>query len=386
MAGDRTSASARTNRADGLVDLYERAGYLRVEPAVLQPADDFLELAGEELRRSLFITSDARGRELCLRPDLTIPVCREHLEKAAPGRPAAYCYLGPVFRDRGDGSAELLQAGIELLGRADREAADAECLALALDSVRQYGAADPEIRMGDVGLFAALVGALDLPPAWQRRLIKDFNRAGTLEADLATLKLARGAGAEHAGVLAALAGSDPAAARALVADLLSIAGIKAVGGRTVAEIAERFLEQAELGAATRLPAETSAVLERYLAIVGDPDEASAALRTLASDAALDLTAPLDAFEQRTGFLAAGGVDTTGVRFATAFGRTLDYYSGMVFELHAKKKGRAREEIPGPLAAGGRYDRLLTLLGSADPVPAVGFAVWIERLEQAGGRP
>ncbi len=123
--------------------------------------------------------------------------------------------------------------------------------------MRQYGAADPEIRMGDVGLFAALVAALDLPPAWQRRLIKDFNRAGTLEADLATLKLARGAGAEHAGVLAALAGSDPAAARALVTDLLSIAGIKAVGGRTVAEIAERFLEQAELGAATRLPAETT---------------------------------------------------------------------------------------------------------------------------------
>ena len=187
-------------------------------------------------------------------------------------------------------------------------------------------------------------------------------------------------------MLAALAGSDPAAARALVADLLSIAGIKAVGGRTVAEIAERFLEQAELGAATRLPAETMAVLERYLAIVGDPDEASAALRTLASDAALDLSAPLDAFEQRSGFLAAGGVDVTGIRFATAFGRTLDYYSGMVFEIHAKKKGRAREEMLGPLAAGGRYDRLLTLLGSADPVPAVGFAVWIERLEQAGGRP
>ena len=88
----------------------------------------------------------------------------------------------------------------------------------------------------------------------------------------------------------------------------------------------------------------------------------------------------------TGFLAAGGVDTTAIRFATAFGRTLDYYSGMVFELHAKKKSRAREQAPGPLAAGGRYDRLLTLLGSANPVPAVGFAVWIERLEQAGGRP
>ena len=47
--------------------------------------------------------------------------------------------------------------------------------------------------------------------------------------------------------------SDPKAAHALVTDLLSIAGITTVGGRTVGEIAERFLEQAALGAATTLP-------------------------------------------------------------------------------------------------------------------------------------
>ena len=49
-------------------------------------------------------------------------------------------------------------------------------------------------------------------------------------------------------MLAALAGSDPKAAHHLVTDLLSIAGIAAVGGRSVDEIAERFLEQAALGA------------------------------------------------------------------------------------------------------------------------------------------
>ena len=53
---------------------------------------------------------------------------------------------------------------------------------------------------------------------------------------------------EYQGVLAALAGSDPKAAHALVTDLLSIAGISAVGGRSVAEIADRFLEQAAFGA------------------------------------------------------------------------------------------------------------------------------------------
>ena len=122
----------------------------------------------------------------------------------------------------------------------------------------------PEIRIGDVGLFAAFVAALDLAPAWKRRLVKDFNRKWSLAHDLDQLALTPTNGApEYRGVLAALAGSDPKAAHHLVTDLLSIAGIAAVGGRSVAEIAERFLEQAALGAGTRLPRETRA-LDRAL--------------------------------------------------------------------------------------------------------------------------
>ena len=184
---------------------------------------------------------------------------------------------------------------------------------------------------------------------------------------------------EHQGVLAALAGSDPKAARALVTDLLSIAGITAVGGRSVAEIAERFLEQAALGAATTLPKETRALIERFLAVTGDPDQAAAELRTLAADAKLGLDAALDLLESRTGFLAARGVEVGGIRFSTAFGRGLDYYTGCVFELH---DGSSAPN--GPLVAGGRYDELLTRLGAKTPIPAVGFAVWIERATTSGG--
>jgi ATP phosphoribosyltransferase regulatory subunit len=369
---------ARNGRATGLVDLYERAGYVRVEPPVLQPADVFIELSGEALRHRMFLTENAGGEELCLRPDLTIPVCLAHIANKA-ALPASYCYLGPVFRDRGGGSGEYLQAGIESLGRQDREAADAECVALGLESAKHYGCAAPSIRMGDVSLFSALIAALDLPTVWQRRLMKDFNRTGTLAADLSELKRGPKSGSDQAGVLAALQGSDPAAARAFVTDLLSIAGISAVGGRTVTEIAERFLEQASLGATSGLARETTTVLERYLEIEGDPDEALSALRSLAAEAKLDLSAALDAFERRTGFIAAGGVDVHSIRFATAFGRPLDYYTGMVFEM-----GDARGRVKWPIVAGGRYDMLLTTLGAPEPAPAVGFAAWISELEVAGG--
>jgi ATP phosphoribosyltransferase regulatory subunit len=361
-------------RAEALVAAYERAGYRRVAPAILQPAEPFLDLSGEDIRRRMYLTSDPEGRELCLRPDLTIPVSCDYLASAQAGTPQGFCYLGPVFRNRGAASAEFLQAGIESFGREDKAAADAEMLALGLDAVAHYGVEAPLIRMGDVALFAALIAALDLAPAWKRRLIKDFNRKSSLAHDLDELTLtAANARPEYQGVLAALAGSDPKAARALVADLLSIAGISTVGGRTVGEIAERFLEQSALGVGGTLPTEARALIEKFLSIGGDPDEAAAELRALSADMNMTLGPALDQFESRIGFLAARGVDVARIQFSTAFGRGFDYYTGFVFELHDASGAN------GPLIAGGRYDGLLTRLGAKAPIPAVGFAVWVERL-------
>jgi ATP phosphoribosyltransferase regulatory subunit len=369
-------------RAQALVASYARAGYTQTEPPVLQPAEPFLDLSGEDIRRRMFLTSDPDGRELCLRPDLTIPVSRAYLASPQAGKPSGFCYLGAVFRHREGAPAEFLQAGIESFGRADKAAADAEMLALGLETTSQYGVGTPEIRIGDVGLFAAFIAALDLAPAWKRRLIKDFNRKTSLKHDLDQLTLAAANGSkEYQGVLAALAGSDRNAAHHLVTDLLSIAGIAAVGGRSVAEIADRFLEQSALNAPTRLPRETRALIERFLSVEGDPDEAAGELHALSADAKISLSPALDLFETRTGFLAARGVDVKKIRFATAMTSGWDYYSGLLFKLY-----EPGGSVDNPLVAGGRYDDLLTRLGSPAAIPAVGFSVWIDRLEAAGDKP
>ena len=372
----QTPSSQPDALAEALVAAYERAGYRRVGPAILQPAEPFLDLSGEDIRRRMYLTTAPGGAEFCLRPDLTIPVSRDYLASALAGKPAGFCYLGPVFRHRSDSAAEFLQAGIESFGRPDKAAADAEMLSLGLDATAGYGLAAPDIRTGDVALFAALVAGLELPPAWKRRLIKDFNRKTNLAQDLDRLVLGgHNARPEYQGVLAALAGADPKGAHALVTDLLSIAGINAVGGRSVAEIADRFLEQSALGASAKLPREVRALIERFLGVQGDPDEALAALRALSLEVNMTavLAPALDLFESRNGFLAARGIDLKRVRFSTGFGRGFDYYTGFVFELTDPAR------TGDPLVAGGRYDGLLTRLGAPEPIAAVGFAVWIERL-------
>jgi ATP phosphoribosyltransferase regulatory subunit len=371
--------------ADTLLLSFAQAGYALAEPPVLQPAEPFLDLSGEDIRKSLYLTTDATGEELCLRPDLTIPVARAYLASSKAGKAAGFSYLGPVFRYRGGAPSEFLQAGIESFGRQDRPAADAEMLALALEAARAFGVNEVEIRTGDVALFTTLIDALGLYPVWRRRLIKDFNRKISLEQDIEQLTVADSATRnEYEGVLAALAGSDRKAALALVTDLMSIAGASNVGGRTVAEIADRFLEQSTLKAGA-LPRDALQIIKRFLAISGDPRDAITQLRSLAADAKLNIDAAIDALESRVGFMAARGIDVAQTRFSTSFGRGLDYYTGFEFELHARDNGIE------PLVAGGRYDGLLTQLGAATPIPAVGFSVWVEALARiaqptASGRP
>jgi ATP phosphoribosyltransferase regulatory subunit len=366
----RTAAAAAL--ADTLLAHFAAAGYPRCEPPILQPASVFLDLSGEDIRHRLFLASDASGAEHCLRPEFTIPISRAYLASDHAGRPVGYSYCGPIFRYRPNASGEFAQAGLENFGRKDRAAADAEVLTLALEAAAVAGHDALAVRIGDAGLFAALLAALDLPAVWSRRIARGHAKGLALDAILAGPS--NGSATDHSGVLAALAGADKRGARALVEDVLSIAGISSVGGRTAAEIAERFLEQASAQSGEGIPSDARALLQRYLRISGNPDEASAELRRLADDAQINFTQTLDEFDARLGFVAARGIDLASVTFSAEFARNLDYYTGFVFE--ARHQGRSGDH---PVIGGGRYDRLLRLLGAANDIPAVGAAIWLDRL-------
>lgn len=175
-------------------------------------------------------------------------------------------------------------------------------------------------------------------------------------------------------MLAALESADHAGAKALVEDLLAIAGIDAVGGRTVGEIADRFLEQAALRSGEPIAADKREILASYLAVSGDPDAAAERLRHLAGDAGLDLGQALDAFEMRNGFIAARGVAIEETVFSAAFVRDFNYYTGFVFEARDPMRPEAK-----PALGGGRYDGLARRLGASEDIPAVGAAITIDRL-------
>jgi ATP phosphoribosyltransferase regulatory subunit len=356
---------------DSLLELFRRHGSILVDTPILQPASLFLELSGESIRRRLFVTQDGEGGEFCLRPEHTIPVCVEHVRS---GRIAGeYCYLGPVFRQRSGEASEFAQAGIESIGREDTVAADAEVFAVAMQALTLYGGSY-EITVGDMGILDALLDALSIDASARRRLVRQLASGRAVEAALA--EEPRPASSDYAGLLAAIEGQDPRAAKAFVEDVISIAGISAVGGRSAAEIAERFLSRASnrsggIGAGAR------DVLHGYLSIRGDMAFAAQAIRQVASDAGLDLADAIARFEARTGEMERRGVVLDEVRFAAGSVRNMDYYTGFTFEV------RERTQPPGRFViSGGRYDRLLEQLGAGRPSPAVGCAFWLDRLAGA----
>jgi ATP phosphoribosyltransferase regulatory subunit len=351
-----------------LRQLLAEAGYEFVEPPIVHEARIFVELAGEDLRRRLFLTSAPDGTELALRPDYTIPVCSAHLASGTARRRADYAYLGPVFRQRPGETGEFFQAGVESLGRTDRERADADVLALALKSAELLGIKRPKVRIGDQALFAATLDALEVQGPWRRRFDRTFGDPGRLSAMIAKASAAKKRPPPI----------SRTAARRKAERLLVESGLGTIGSRTGKEIAERLMEKYELTSGIGKRAQKA--LSRFLAVEGAPSEALKQLRKLARSEKLDIMPALDRFEKRIDAFDKAGVDVAALSFAADFGRRLDYYTGFVFEIHDPRRRDGRQVV-----GGGRYDRLLSLIPGTGgkpygrAIPAVGFAIWLDRI-------
>src|SRR5262245_22951937 len=366
--------------AQRLMAAFARAGYERIAPAVIQPAGLFLDVVGEALRARTYVFTDPDGEELCLRPDLTVPTCRLHLERhAEPDTPARYCYSGAAFRYQPAGAdrahpRQFRQAGIESFAEPDREQDDAAVLGLIVEALREAGLARTQLRIGDLGLFATLVNAVPMPERWRWRLKHHFWRPGAFRAELQRLTAGSRGTELPRDLINKLDPADPAGVEALVVEHLDKAGHELIGTRTAAEIAERLLAEAADLREKPLPAETAALIESYVAVKGPVRETVPRLARLARGYGIDLAAGLGAFQRRLDLIGRAGVSLDEAEFSAEFGRNLEYYTGFVFEVLSPALGPK-----SPVAGGGRYDDLLADVGALRRVAAVGASIHTERL-------
>lgn len=297
-----------------------RFGYREVATPTFEHAELFIAKSGPGVVDEMYTFRDKAGRELALRPELTAPVIRFYLhELQARPKPLKLFYLGPAFRydePQFGRYREHFQFGVEILG-ADPLEADAEVVATGVTALREAGLEGLELRLGHVGLVRGLLGRDETQTG---RILNRLDKR-----DLEGLRRELDA----TGLLG-------------LADLL-LELVEIRGGRDVLAEAGDLLAGAEAS--------------------GTGGEGQPALSYL------------EALANR---LADHGVED--VVYDLGLVRGLDYYTGMVFEIHHAGLGTASQ-----LCGGGGYS--LTDVFGGEPLPTTGFGMGIDRvllaLERSG---
>lgn len=140
------------------------------------------------IENQLFKFFDKNNRTLALRHEMTTPIARVAASRMYDDvLPFKLSYISSVYRyeQAQEGrQCEFYQAGVELMGVADASA-DAEVIALAVDSLRKTGLADFEICLGQVEFINGIMQQMGLSKekqneirlALEQRNLVDLNKA-----------------------------------------------------------------------------------------------------------------------------------------------------------------------------------------------------------------
>jgi ATP phosphoribosyltransferase regulatory subunit len=113
-------------------------------------------------------------------------------------------------------------------------------------------------------------------------------------------------------------------------------------------------------------------IESYLKVSGALTDVTNQLKAISKTPRF--LGAIDKFEQRIAALEDQGLNPRRFHFSADFGRELEYYTGLVFQIDVEARN-----APLSVAGGGRYDRLLQDLGAVISIPAVGCAIHTDRL-------
>ena len=365
---------------DSLSTFLAQAGYVTVDTPMLEHSDLFLTSFGQELWQNLYAFR-LHHRDLCLRPEYTASICRLYLDHYQQQHlPLRFQYAGPIFRYEAPGRnryRQHTQLGVELFG-GQAVAADAEIVQLACDVLQKLHITQYRLELGHIGVASGFIQRLRLDEQAARLLLslmeqisrsEEGERAAQarLEA-LYPLNTVEGSNGEIA------AGGISEVETRFMTSLLKGISIS-FGDDTVRdEVVERFLWKVGRSEQRRQILHALEFMRALHALSGSPPLVFDELRALLASYELDAE-PLAELEQLVAVVEQCGVPQKQIVLNLSLGRGVSYYTGLVFEIHA----RDEDGFDAQLCGGGRYDHLVRAVGGNRDINACGFAFGIERL-------
>lgn len=172
-------------------NIFSQWGYEEVVTPTFEYGEIFER---SSLNEQAFKFFDRSGNIMMLRPDMTIPIARLFCTrlKEMP-RPVRLFYISNVFRyeqAQAGRQCEFYQAGVELLGTS-LATADAEIVALAVETLKKVGLDDFKISLGHVDFLHGIIESTNLLEEQKdkiRYLLSERDLAG-LEEYIANLEI-----------------------------------------------------------------------------------------------------------------------------------------------------------------------------------------------------
>ena len=137
-----------------------------------------------------------------------------------------------------------------------------------------------------------------------------------------------------------------------------------IANRTINEILSRFDKKIKDPRRPSKGRNISKIIKEFLKIKCPINNAAKVLNKFFKKYKINLLV-----DQRYFPISKNKINKLNVTFSAAFGRQLEYYTGMVFKIDIKSKSKIIN-----CCNGGRYDKLISDLGSKKQIPAVGAAL------------
>ena len=334
--------------SEQIIKTFKNNGFVLSEPDVLLDSEYIIQRSGENFRRSMLTFENEDGKVMCLRPDLTVASCIKYLEKKSKSK---IYYSGQAYRRSNKKTSELIndQLGIEILGSKNKLQDDYKVIKTILNSAEKIKSKKIEIKVGDISLFNRLINSLDMPERWKLRLIRHFWRPKYFEELLKRLE-------KNSDIDSVTFDAD----KKRFDEMKKMEQDKVIAGRSISEILKRFDKKIKDPRSFNEGKQIVKIIRSFLKINCKLSKLDETLLNFAKKNNLkeNIFKEFKSIQNLKKF-------NIKVNFITNFGRDIEYYTGIVFEIFSGKKEIAR---------GGRYDDLLKSLGAKKNIPAVGAAI------------
>jgi len=334
--------------SEQIIKTFKSNGFVLSEPDVLLDSEYIIERSGENFRRSMLTFENDDGKVMCLRPDLTVASCIKYLEKKSKSK---IYYSGQAYRRSNKKTSELIndQLGIEILGSKNKLQDDYKVIKTILNSAKKIKSKKIEIKVGDISLFNRLINSLDMPERWKLRLIRHFWRPKYFEELLKRLE-------KNSDIDSVTFDAD----KKRFDEMKKMDQEKVIASRSISEILKRFDKKIKDPRSFNEGKQIVKIIRSFLKINCKLSKLDETLLNFAKKNNLkeNIFKEFKSIQNLKKF-------NIKVNFITNFGRDIEYYTGIVFEIFSGKKEIAR---------GGRYDDLLKSLGAKKNIPAVGAAI------------